>query len=95
MSQIDKALKAFEYTTEWSDLIAALEKLNKVLLAHQKLMAKMAAPSKLSARTNHAITTRQRQVSYARAALRAWAAAAARRVELNSCECDPQRFIVA
>lgn len=36
MSQIDKALKAFEYTTEWADLIAALEKLNKVLLAHQK-----------------------------------------------------------
>jgi len=36
MSQIDKALKAFEYTTEWADLIAALEKLNKVLSAHMK-----------------------------------------------------------
>ena len=36
MSQIDRALKAFESTTEWADLIAALDKLNKVLLAHQK-----------------------------------------------------------
>ena len=36
MSQVDKALKAFEYTTEWADLIAALGKLNKVLLAHMK-----------------------------------------------------------
>lgn len=30
MSLVDKALKAFEYTTEWADLIAALGKLNKV-----------------------------------------------------------------
>ena len=36
MSQVDRALKAFEYTTEWADLIAALDKLNRVLLAHQK-----------------------------------------------------------
>ena len=36
MSQIDRALRAFEYTTEWADLIAALDKLNRVLLAHQK-----------------------------------------------------------
>ena len=36
MSQVDKALKAFEYTTEWADLIAALGKLNKVLLSHMK-----------------------------------------------------------
>ena len=36
MSQIDRALKAFESTTEWADLIAALDKLNKVLLAHMK-----------------------------------------------------------
>lgn len=36
MSQMDRALKAFEYTTEWADLIAALGKLNKVLLAHMK-----------------------------------------------------------
>merc|ERR1712141_36345 len=36
MSQVDKALKAFEYTTEWADLIAALKKLNNVLLAHMK-----------------------------------------------------------
>ena len=36
MSLVDKALKSFEYTTEWADLIAALGKLNKVLLAHTK-----------------------------------------------------------
>ena len=36
MSSVDKALKAFEYTTEWADLIAALEKLNKVLSSHMK-----------------------------------------------------------
>ena len=36
MSQIDRSLKAFENTTEWADLIAALDKLNKVLLAHMK-----------------------------------------------------------
>ena len=36
MSQIDRALKAFESTTEWADLIAALDKLNKVLSAHMK-----------------------------------------------------------
>lgn len=27
---VDKALKNFEYTSEWADLIAALGKLNKV-----------------------------------------------------------------
>ena len=36
MSQIDRALKGFESTTEWADLIAALDKLNRVLLAHMK-----------------------------------------------------------
>ena len=36
MSLVDKALKSFEYTTEWADLIAALGKLNKVLLAHMR-----------------------------------------------------------
>jgi hypothetical protein len=30
MSNIDKALKNFEYTSEWADLIPALGKLNKV-----------------------------------------------------------------
>ncbi|RWS15080.1 protein dopey-1-like isoform X7 [Dinothrombium tinctorium] len=30
VQQIDKALKAFEYTTEWADLVSALGKLNKV-----------------------------------------------------------------
>ena len=29
-SQTEKALKAFENTTEWADLISALAKLNKV-----------------------------------------------------------------
>ncbi|XP_059082535.1 protein dopey-1-like isoform X2 [Tigriopus californicus] len=36
MSLVDKALKSFEYTTEWADLIAALGKLNKVLISHMK-----------------------------------------------------------
>ena len=36
MSQVDRALKSFESTTEWADLIAALDKLNRVLLAHMK-----------------------------------------------------------
>ena len=30
MSAVDKALKNFEYTSEWADLISALGKLNKV-----------------------------------------------------------------
>jgi len=30
INSIDKALKNFEYTSEWADLIAALGKLNKV-----------------------------------------------------------------
>ena len=30
VAAVDKALKAFEYTTEWADLIAALGKLIKV-----------------------------------------------------------------
>ncbi|CAG2177924.1 unnamed protein product, partial [Oppiella nova] len=31
VQQIDKALKGFEYTSEWADLVNALGKLNKVL----------------------------------------------------------------
>lgn len=30
VQQIDKALKGFEYTSEWADLVNALGKLNKV-----------------------------------------------------------------
>lgn len=30
ISAVDKALKNFEYTSEWADLISALGKLNKV-----------------------------------------------------------------
>ncbi len=30
INSVDKALKNFEYTSEWADLIAALGKLNKV-----------------------------------------------------------------
>lgn len=30
VAAVDKALKNFEYTSEWADLIAALGKLNKV-----------------------------------------------------------------
>ncbi|ESO88953.1 hypothetical protein LOTGIDRAFT_154021 [Lottia gigantea] len=36
INQVDKALKSFEYTSEWADLISALGKLNKVLLSHIK-----------------------------------------------------------
>ncbi|KAG8189706.1 hypothetical protein JTE90_022518 [Oedothorax gibbosus] len=36
ISSIDKALKSFEYTSEWADLISALGKLNKVLLGNVK-----------------------------------------------------------
>lgn len=31
VSAVDKALKSFEYTSEWADLISALGKLNKVI----------------------------------------------------------------
>ena len=31
ISQVEKALKSFEYTSEWADLISNLGKLNKVL----------------------------------------------------------------
>lgn len=31
ISAVDKALKNFEYTSEWADLISALGKLNKVI----------------------------------------------------------------
>jgi len=30
VSQVERALKSFEYTSEWADLISALGKLNKV-----------------------------------------------------------------
>ncbi|XP_063217046.1 protein dopey-1 homolog isoform X2 [Bacillus rossius redtenbacheri] len=36
VSAVDKALKSFEYTSEWADLISALGKLNKVLLTYMK-----------------------------------------------------------
>lgn len=36
VSAVDKALKNFEYTSEWADLISALGKLNKVLSSHMK-----------------------------------------------------------
>ncbi len=41
MSLVDKALRAFEYTTEWPDLIAALGKLNKVSLHTEKKTSSM------------------------------------------------------
>lgn len=31
VAAVDKALKNFDYTSEWADLIAALGKLNKVI----------------------------------------------------------------
>lgn len=36
VSAVDKALKNFDYTNEWQDLISALGKLNKVLESHQR-----------------------------------------------------------
>ncbi|KAL1518230.1 hypothetical protein ABEB36_001886 [Hypothenemus hampei] len=36
VAAVDKALKNFEYTAEWADLISALGKLNKVLLSYTK-----------------------------------------------------------
>lgn len=36
ISQVDKALKSFETTSEWADLISALGKLNKVLLSNMR-----------------------------------------------------------
>ncbi|XP_060520914.1 protein dopey-1 homolog [Cylas formicarius] len=36
VAAVDKALKSFEYTAEWPDLISALGKLNKVLSSYQK-----------------------------------------------------------
>ncbi|KAK3711633.1 hypothetical protein QZH41_014061 [Actinostola sp. cb2023] len=36
INAVDKALKNFEYSSEWADLISALGKLNKVLLLHLK-----------------------------------------------------------
>jgi hypothetical protein len=32
VSQVDRALRAFEYTSEWADLISSLGKLNKVCI---------------------------------------------------------------
>ncbi|XP_037079103.1 LOW QUALITY PROTEIN: protein dopey-1-like [Pollicipes pollicipes] len=36
IAAVDKALKSFEYTSEWADLISALGKLNKVLVSNIK-----------------------------------------------------------
>lgn len=36
MQQMEKALRAFEYTTEWADLVNALGKVNKVLLNYSQ-----------------------------------------------------------
>ncbi|KAJ1521187.1 hypothetical protein ONE63_002877 [Megalurothrips usitatus] len=36
VSAVDKALKNFDYTSEWADLISALGKLNKVLSSYMK-----------------------------------------------------------
>uniref|UniRef100_UPI00358F4F3A protein dopey-1-like n=1 Tax=Myxine glutinosa TaxID=7769 RepID=UPI00358F4F3A len=36
INAVDKALKSFEYSSEWADLISALGKLNKVLQNHSK-----------------------------------------------------------
>ena len=36
MTEVERALRAFEYTSEWADLIAALGRLNKVLTQNNK-----------------------------------------------------------
>lgn len=38
VKQVDSALKGFEYTSEWADLVNALGKLNKVCLIVLKCM---------------------------------------------------------
>jgi NAD-dependent SIR2 family protein deacetylase len=40
MTNIDKALKNFEYSSEWADLISALGKLNKVSAVHENPVTK-------------------------------------------------------
>lgn len=40
MQNIDKALKNFEYSSEWADLISALGKLNKVSRDEMTTVAK-------------------------------------------------------
>ncbi|XP_072162239.1 protein DOP1 homolog isoform X2 [Bemisia tabaci] len=36
ITAVDKALKNFEYSTEWADFVSALAKLNKVIQSHSK-----------------------------------------------------------
>lgn len=36
VAAVDKALKNFEYSSEWADLISALGKLNKVIVGRNK-----------------------------------------------------------
>lgn len=36
VAAVDKALKNFEYSSEWADLISALGKLNKVIFGRNK-----------------------------------------------------------
>jgi hypothetical protein len=40
VAAIDKALKNFEYSSEWADLISALGKLNKVCLSYHFIKGK-------------------------------------------------------
>lgn len=36
VAAVDKALRNFDYTSEWADLISALGKLNKVSIPYKK-----------------------------------------------------------
>lgn len=38
VAAVDKALKNFEYSSEWADLISALGKLNKVMISVRPLL---------------------------------------------------------
>lgn len=40
VNSVDKALKSFEYTSEWADLISALGKLNKVFMFFMEMYDK-------------------------------------------------------
>ena len=44
LTEVERALRAFEYTSEWADLIAALGRLNKVLTQNNKYQVSWLSP---------------------------------------------------
>ncbi|KAH7693153.1 dopey domain-containing protein, partial [Aphelenchoides avenae] len=55
VSAVDKALKSFEATTEWADLIAALGKLGKVFHSHSKLFNDVPNPVTVAKRLSQCL----------------------------------------